>query len=69
MPHDSRYQKGTATNGQHFFTLRAENYEKLDTSETYTSSSGRDNGIEACKSVGPTAPTVDLTTQKSGVSR
>lgn len=60
-PHDSRYQKGSASNGQHYFVLRAENYEKLGMSETYTSASGRDNGIEACKKVGPTAPTVDLT--------
>src|SRR5258708_518777 len=59
-PLESRYHKGTASNGQYYFTLRAENYETLGTSETYTTSSGRDNGIEATKRVGPTAPVVNL---------
>jgi uncharacterized protein YegP (UPF0339 family) len=68
-PHDSRYQRSTASNGQYYFTLRAENYEKLGTSEMYTTVSGRDNGIEACKKVGPGAPVVDLTTQTAGTYR
>lgn len=60
-PFESRYHKGTASNGQYYFTLRAENYETLGTSETYTTSSARDNGIEATRSVGPTAPVAILT--------
>ncbi|HEX4826345.1 MAG TPA: YegP family protein [Candidatus Polarisedimenticolaceae bacterium] len=68
-PYDIRYQKGNTANGQHYFTLNAENHQKLGTSETYTSSWGRDNGIEACKKVGPSAPTVDLTKSKTGAYR
>jgi uncharacterized protein YegP (UPF0339 family) len=60
-PYDSRYHRGTATNGQYFFTLRAENNQVLGTSETYTTASGRDAGIEVTKKVGPIAPEDDRT--------
>lgn len=60
-PYDGRYYRGIATNGQYYFALRAENSQVLGTSETYTTSSSRDAGIEATKKVGPTATTVDLT--------
>ncbi len=60
-PFESRYHKGTASNGQYYFTLLAQNHETLGTSETYTTSSARDHGIEATKKVGPTAPVVNLT--------
>src|SRR5438552_944679 len=56
-----RYHKGNASDGLYYFTLHAENYEVLATSETYSTSSGRDNGIEATKRVGPTAVVVNLT--------
>ncbi len=60
-PYDARYSRGTATNGQSYFTLKAENGQVLGTSETYNTTASRDAGIQATKKVGPTAPIVDLT--------
>jgi len=68
-PYDERYVRKTASNGQFFFVLRAVNNETLGTSEMYTAASGRDSGIAACKKVGPTAPTVDLTKTRTGAWR
>ena len=55
-PFDSRYQKKISNNSQYFFTLHAGNGEAIGVSEMYTSSSGRDNGIEAVKRDAPGAP-------------
>jgi uncharacterized protein YegP (UPF0339 family) len=60
-PHDNRYQRKTATNGQHYFVLTATNGEVIGTSETYKAASGMENGIAAVKNDAPTAPTKDLT--------
>jgi uncharacterized protein len=54
-PIDSRYDKKTATNGQFYFNLKAANGEVIGKSETYTTSSARDNGIESVKQNAPTA--------------
>jgi len=58
-PNDSNYQRLTATNGQYYFTLRANNNEIIGVSEMYTTTAGRDNGIEAVKRDAPDAPTED----------
>lgn len=60
-PNDARYRKLTATNGSPYFTLTAANGETIGTSETYSSTSARDNGITWVKTNAPGAPTVDNT--------
>lgn len=54
-PNDSRYEKLTAKNGELYFTLKAVNSQVIGTSEMYTSSSGRDNGIDSVKKNAPGA--------------
>jgi len=54
-PNDSRYEKQTAKNGEFYFTLKAANFQVIGTSEMYTTSSSRDNGIESVKSNAPGA--------------
>lgn len=60
-PYDSRYERKVATNGQYYFVLKAANGEPIGVSETYTTTAARENGIQAVKSVAPTAPIEDLT--------
>lgn len=60
-PIDARYVRKTASNGKHYFNLRAGNNEVIGTSEMYNSAAARDKGIESVKSNAPTAPVVDLT--------
>jgi uncharacterized protein len=60
-PVDARYEKRTATNGQFYFVLKATNGEVIGTSETYTSSAGRDAGIASVKAHGPGATLTDNT--------
>ena len=58
---EGNYDRRNASNTQYYFVLRAGNNEVLGTSEMYTTAWARDNGITACKQVGPKAPTSDLT--------
>jgi uncharacterized protein len=58
---DARYTRLTSSSGQPYFTLKAANGEIIGTSEMYSSTAGRDNGIASCKTNGPTAPTQDNT--------
>ena len=60
-PFDSRYERKISVNGQYYFVLKAGNGEPIGMSETYTTKSARDNGIEAVKKTAPTAPIEDLT--------
>lgn len=60
-PYDSRYDRRTASNGQYYFVLRASNGEPIGTSELYTTTAARENGIAAVKRDAPDAPTEDLT--------
>lgn len=60
-PFDARYRRLVASNGQAYFTLTGANGEVIGTSETYSSSSARDVGIEWVKRNGPAANTVDNT--------
>nr|WP_303048837.1 YegP family protein [Phaeobacter sp. HF9A] len=43
------------------FNLKASNGQVIGTSQSYTSASGRDNGIESVKKNAPDAEVVDLT--------
>ena len=56
-PVDSRYEKKTSTNGSPYFVLKAVNGQVIGTSELYSSTNARDNGIEVVKKNTPTAPT------------
>ena len=60
-PIDSRYASLISSDGKYYFRLRAANNETIGTSETYNSEQARENGIQAVKRVGPTAPINDQT--------
>ncbi|HVI45735.1 MAG TPA: YegP family protein [Chitinophaga sp.] len=60
-PHDERYEKKIATNGKHYFNLKATNGQVIGTSEMYESTSGRDNGIASVKANAPAAAIDDQT--------
>ncbi|GHB32926.1 YegP family protein [Salinicola rhizosphaerae] len=57
---DARYEKKTARDNSPYFNLKAANGQVIGTSEMYTSTAGRDNGIESCKTNGK-GPTKDNT--------
>lgn len=63
-PHDERYQRLTATNGQPYFRLRARNNEVIGVSETYSSVQACEGGIAACKRQGPASGTQDDTGER-----
>lgn len=58
---DARYEKKTASDGSPMFNLKAANGERIGTSETYSSTSARDAGIQSVKSNAPAATTEDQT--------
>jgi len=60
-PLDSRYEKKTSTSSQPYFVLKASNGQVIGTSEMYSSTSARDNGIESVKSNGTTTDIRDNT--------
>lgn len=56
---DERYEKKTAADGSPYFVLKAANSQVIGTSETYSSTSSRDAGIEAVKKNAPGADVVE----------
>jgi uncharacterized protein YegP (UPF0339 family) len=60
-PTDSSYERKTSTSGQPYFALKAANGEALGKSETYSSTSAMENGIESVKKNAPDAKVDDLT--------
>ena len=58
---DARYERKETASGKPMFNLKASNGQVIGTSEQYSSSSARDNGIESVKNNAPSANTVDLT--------
>jgi uncharacterized protein YegP (UPF0339 family) len=60
-PDENRYVRKTATNGSPYFVLTAANGEVIGTSELYSSTTARDNGISAVMKTAPDAPLVDNT--------
>lgn len=54
-PNDARYERKEARNGQPMFNLKAANGQVIGTSETYSSASARDAGIESVKTNAPDA--------------
>jgi uncharacterized protein len=61
-PDDTKYERLIAKDGQFYFNLKAGNGEIIGTSEMYTSTQGRDNGIESVQKNGPTTDIRDKTT-------
>jgi uncharacterized protein len=51
---DERYDRKDAVNGKFYFNLKAANHQIIGTSQMYTASSGRDQGIESVKVNGST---------------
>lgn len=58
---DDRYEKRTSIKDEPYFVLKAANWLIIGTSEMYSSTSARDNGIEAVKDNAPDAVVVDIT--------
>lgn len=59
-PYDSRYERMVNYKGEYSFVLKAVNGRTIGVSETYTTYSARENGIEACKRDGPTPRIEDM---------
>lgn len=51
---DERYDRKDAVNGKFYFNLKAANHQIIGTSQMYSASSGRDQGIESVKTNGST---------------
>ncbi|MVT09894.1 YegP family protein [Chitinophaga tropicalis] len=60
-PHEDRYEKKEAKNGNHYFNLEATNGQVIGTSEMYSSTTARDNGIESVRKNAPEAVVLDET--------
>lgn len=52
---DDRYERKEAKNGQFYFNLKASNGQIIGSSEMYTTTAARDNGIESVKKNAPDA--------------
>jgi uncharacterized protein YegP (UPF0339 family) len=59
-PIDARYERKEASSGQPYFVLKAANGEPIGRSETYSSKSAMENGIESVKKNAPGAAVEDL---------
>ena len=60
-PKDERYERKDTGSSKYMFNLKAGNGEVIGTSESYTTSSARENGIASVKNNAPDARTDDLT--------
>ena len=58
--HDVRFERKTTTAGKAMFNLKATNGQVIGTSESYSSSSARDNGIASVMKNAPDAKMEDL---------
>jgi len=59
-PNDGRYERKDKDGKSFSFNLKAGNGEVVGSSESYSSASARDNGIDAVKRVAPEAAIVDV---------
>ena len=59
---DAHYERKDTKNGHFMFNLKAANHQVIGTSETYTTTTARDGGIESVKTNAPKAEIHDLTT-------
>ena len=58
---DARYERKETASGKFMFNLKAANHQVIGTSQSYSSASSRDNGIESVKTNAPDAAIVDQT--------
>lgn len=59
-PDDSKFERKDSTNNKFYFNLKATNGQIIGTSQMYTTSASRENGITSVKTNGPIAEVVDL---------
>ena len=59
---DERYERKDSASGKPMFNLKATNGQVIGTSETYSSSRARDNGIASVMKNAPEATVEDMTT-------
>jgi uncharacterized protein YegP (UPF0339 family) len=58
---DGRFERKVAKNGEPFFSLTATNGQNIGKSETYSSQSAMENGVESVKKNAPDAAIKDIT--------
>ena len=58
---DERFERKETKGGQHMFNLKASNGQVIGTSESYTTASARENGIQSVMSNAPGAAMDDQT--------
>lgn len=58
---DDRYESKVASNGKHYFNLKAANQQVIGTSQMYASAQSRDTGIASVKTNGTTETVEDKT--------
>ena len=58
---DGQYECKTSNNDKAYFVLKAKNHQVIGQSQMYESESGCSNGIDSCKSNGPSTEIKDLT--------
>lgn len=56
---EGRFERHVAQNGQFYFNLKSGNGQVIGTSEMYTTTASRDNGIESVKKNAPDAEIKD----------
>ena len=59
-PDDARYERKETKSGGHMFNLKATNGQVIGTSESYTSTAARENGVESAKKNAPGAAVDDI---------
>lgn len=59
-PYDSRYDKLYTSYRQYHFNLKASNGQVIGTSESYTTSYNRDNGVDLVKAQAPNADVEEI---------
>ena len=60
-PDDKHYERKDTKSGHFMFNLKAANHQVIGTSQVYTTTSARDNGIASVKENAPKAPVQDET--------
>jgi uncharacterized protein len=58
---EARYESKQASDGRHYFNLKAANHQVIGTSQMYASAANRDAGIESVKTNGPSGTVKDNT--------
>jgi uncharacterized protein len=65
-PLDARYERRKATDGEHYFVLKAANEQVIGRSELYVSASAVENGVASVQRNAPDAGVKDITPGLAG---